>query len=242
MKAKDRIIVALDYDSAAESLNLVKLLKGKVGFFKVGSQLFSAEGPSIIKKIIEMGEKVFLDLKFHDIPNTAAKSVQVAQKMGVSMLTIHTSGGFSMMSAVMSALSFSKPGIKRPLVLGVTTLTSLETSDLQKLGIQDTLSNQVVRLGRLAIEAGLDGLVAAPTEVSRIRRHFGSSLLVITPGIRPSGSPLNDQNRVATAAASIKAGSDHLVIGRPITASSNPVFALKNILETIQTTDEQTEL
>ena len=237
MKVEDRIIVALDYDSAAESLNLVKLLKGKVGFFKVGSQLFSAEGPPIIKKIIEMGEKVFLDLKFHDIPNTAAKSAQVAQKMGVSMLTIHTSGGFSMMSAVMSALSSSKPSINRPLVLGVTVLTSLGTPDLQKLGIQDTLSNQVVRLGSLAIEAGLDGLVAAPTEVSLIRRHFGSSLLLVTPGIRPSGSPLNDQNRVATAGASIEAGSDHLVIGRPITASSNPVFALEELLTTIKNTN-----
>ena len=237
MKVEDRIIVALDYDSAAESLNLVKLLKGKVGFFKVGSQLFSAEGPPIIKKIIEMGEKVFLDLKFHDIPNTAAKSAQVAQKMGVSMLTIHTSGGFSMMSAVMSALSSSKPSINRPLVLGVTVLTSLGTPDLQKLGIQDTLSNQVARLGSLAIEAGLDGLVAAPTEVSLIRRHFGSSLLLVTPGIRPSGSPLNDQNRVATAGASIEAGADHLVIGRPITASSNPVFALEELLTTIKNTN-----
>lgn len=233
MEAKDRIIVALDHDSAAESLNLVKVLKGRVGFFKVGSQLFSAEGPSIIKNIIEMGERVFLDLKFHDIPNTAAKSAQVAQKMGVSMLTIHASGGFNMMSAVMSALSSSTPSVKRPLVLGVTVLTSLGTSDLQRLGIQDTLSNQVIRLGSLAIEAGLDGLVAAPTEVSLIRRHFGSSLVLLTPGIRPFGSPLNDQNRVATATASIKAGSDHLVIGRPITASSDPIVALDKILATI---------
>lgn len=233
MEAKDRIIVALDHNSAAESLNLVKLLKGRVGFFKVGSQLFSAEGPSIIKKIIEMGERVFLDLKFHDIPNTAAKSAQVAQKMGVSMLTIHVSGGFNMMSAVMSALSSSTSGVERPLVLGVTVLTSLGTSDLQGLGIQDTLSNQVIRLGSLAIEAGLDGLVAAPTEVSLIRRHFGSSLALVTPGIRPFGSPLNDQNRVATATASIKAGSDHLVIGRPITASSDPIVALDKILATI---------
>lgn len=233
MELKDRIVIALDFDSAAESLRLVEQLRGRVGLFKVGSQLFAAEGPSVVGKIIAMGERVFLDLKLHDIPNTAAQAAKAAQVMGVSMITVHASGGSRMMAAVMRALKSSRPEQKRPLVLAVTLLTSLGPSDLDPLGLSSPLADQVVRLAHIAIEAGVDGLVVSPAEVALLRRHFGSSPLLMTPGIRPAGTALNDQARVATPEAALKDGADYLVIGRPVTANPNPLESLNRILETI---------
>ena len=233
MEPKDRIIIALDFDSAAESLKLVEQLRGRVGLFKVGSQLFTAEGPSVVGKIMAMGERVFLDLKLHDIPNTAAKAAKVAQAMGVSMITVHAGGGFGMMAAVMGGLKSPSLDQNRPLVLAVTLLTSLAPSDLDRLGLGSSPADQVVRLAHVAIEAGVDGLVASPAEVALLRRNFGSFPLLLTPGIRPAGIALNDQARVATPEAALKNGADYLVIGRPVTASPNPLESLNRILETI---------
>ena len=233
MEPKDRIVIALDFDSAAESLRLVEQLRGRVGLFKVGSQLFAAEGPSVVGKIMAMGERVFLDLKLHDIPNTAAKAAKAAQAMGVSMITVHASGGSGMLAAVMRTLESPRPEQKPPLVLAITLLTSLLPSDLHQLGLVGSPADQVLRLARVAIEAGVDGVVASPVEVALLRRHFGSSPLLVTPGIRPAGTALNDQARVATPEAALRDGADYLVIGRPVTADPNPLERLNRILETI---------
>ena len=186
----------------------------------------------MVNKIVDMGERVFLDLKLHDIPNTAAKAATAAQAMGVSMLTVHASGGLPMMSAVTTALRSLPNKPKLPLVLAVTVLTSLGQSDLNQLGVSGNLAEQVVRLGHLATDAGLDGLVASPMEVPLLRHHF-PSLLLVTPGIRPLGSALNDQTRIATPTAALEAGANYLVIGRPITASPDPLRSLNWVLETI---------
>lgn len=234
MKNEDRIIVALDVDSPHEGLGLVRQLRGRVGLFKVGSQLFTSAGPSVVAGILRMGERVFLDLKFHDIPNTAAKAALAARAMGVSMITVHAGGGSAMLSAVMAALKSAPAEPKRPLVLAVTLLTSLAASDLEHLGVAGSPADQVLRLAGTALEAGVDGLVASPAEVARLRRHFGSSPLLVTPGIRPAGAALNDQARAATPQEALRAGSDFLVIGRPVTASPDPLLSLNRIIDTIQ--------
>ena len=229
-----RIIVALDLDTRAEALDLVKLLRGKVGLFKVGSQLFSAEGPPVVEDILRLGEQVFLDLKFHDIPNTVVKSALAAHRMRVSMFTLHTSGGLKMMESVTRSLKDITPEARRPLVLGVTVLTSMGEEDLKELGLDMSVPDHVIRLANLAQRAGLDGLVAAPAEVPLLRQHVGHSLKLVTPGIRPVGSDLHDQNRIATPAAALQAGADFLVIGRPITASRDPLKSLDEILESMR--------
>jgi len=233
MKNEGRIIIALDVASPDEGLGLVRQLRGRVGLFKVGSQLFTSAGPPVVAGILQMGERVFLDLKFHDIPNTAAKAALAARTMGVSMITVHAGGGSAMLSAVMEALSSAPAGPKRPLVLAVTLLTSLASTDLERLGVAGSPADQVVRLAGTALEAGVDGLVASPAEVARLRRHFGSSPLLVTPGIRPAGTALNDQARAATPQEALRAGSDLLVIGRPVTADPDPLLSLNRIIETI---------
>jgi orotidine-5'-phosphate decarboxylase len=231
-----RIIVALDIDSRTEALRLVRQLQGKVGLFKVGNQLFTAEGPQLVKDIIEMGERVFLDLKFHDIPNTVVNAALVARSLHVSMITIHTSGGLKMMSAVMDMFSSPQPTLPpRPLVLGVTVLTSLGSEELKDVGYSLSIEDQVIRLAKLAQRAGLDGIVASPEEIRSLRSHLGSSFKIIAPGIRPAGGEKNDQNRVATPGFALKAGADYLVIGRPITASSNPAESVERIVDSMRT-------
>ena len=234
MKAEDRIIIALDVDSPDEGLGLVRRLRGRVGLFKVGSQLFTAAGPPVVAGILQMGERVFLDLKFHDIPNTAAKAARAARAMGVSMITVHAGGGSAMLKAVMETLQSPPTEPKRPLVLAVTVLTSLTSSDLERLGISGSPADQVLRLAGLAIESGVDGLVASPAEVARLRRNFGPDPLLVTPGIRPAGAALDDQARAATPREAVRAGSDLLVIGRPVTAAPDPLLSLNRIIETIQ--------
>lgn len=234
MKAEDRIIIALDVDSPDEGLGLVEQLRGRVGLFKVGSQLFTAAGPPVVAGILQMGERVFLDLKFHDIPNTAAKAALAARAMGVSMITVHAGGGSAMLAAVMRALRSAPTEPRRPLVLAVTLLTSLAASDLERLGLAGSPADQVLRLAGVAMEAGVDGLVASPAEVARLRRHFGSSPLLVTPGIRPAGTALDDQVRAATPQEALRAGSDLLVIGRPVTAAPDPLHSLNRIIETIR--------
>ena len=233
MKDEDRIIIALDVDSPDECLGLVQQLRGRVGLFKVGSQLFTSAGPPVVAAIQRMGERVFLDLKFHDIPNTAAKAALAARAMGVSMITVHAGGGSAMLSAVMGALKSAPVEPKRPLVLAVTLLTSLASSDLARLGVAGSPADQVLRLAGTALEAGVDGLVASPAEVAGLRRHFGSAPLLVTPGIRAAGTALNDQVRAATPQEALKAGSDFLVIGRPVTAAPDPLRSLNRIMDMI---------
>jgi len=226
----NQIIVALDVDSRAEALSLVHQLKGRVGLFKIGSQLFTSEGPGLVREIVRLGERVFLDLKFHDIPNTVTKGILAAAGLGVSMLTLHTGGGLKMMSAAANALRQMRSNQELPQLLGVTVLTSMADEDLAEVGIGGSVASQVERLAKLAEEAGLDGVVASPSELRLLRGQLGRAMKIVTPGIRPAGSNADDQSRIATPAAALQAGADYLVIGRPITASSDPLASLEKIL------------
>lgn len=208
MQPGGRIIVAIDRSSRDEILRTVDALSSAVGFFKIGLQAFIANGPSIVREIVSRGEKVFLDLKIHDIPNTAKHAVAEAAALGASMLTVHASGGEEMLRAS------AHPHL---LVLGVTILTSLDERNLQQIGFRDAPLESAVRLAKLAKSAGLRGVVASPQEVSAIRAACGSELVIVTPGIRPEGSDAGDQRRTTTPAAAIAAGADYIVVGRPIT-------------------------
>src|SRR5690349_436504 len=208
----NQIIVALDVDSRAEALSLVHRLKGQVGLFKIGSQLFTSEGPELVREIVRLGEQVFLDLKFHDIPNTVTKAVLAAAGLGVSMLTLHTGGGLKMMSAAADALKQMRSNQARPQLLGVTVLTSMADEDLAQIGVNVRVESQVGRLAKLAEEAGLDGVVASPSELRPLRGQLGRAMKIVTPGIRPAGSKADDQSRIATPAAALQAGANYLVI------------------------------
>jgi orotidine-5'-phosphate decarboxylase len=229
MQPWERIIVALDVDTRKQALSLVKTLKGRVGLFKIGSQLFTAEGPDLVREVVGQGERVFLDLKYHDIPNTVAKAVEAAGSLGVSMLTLHTHGGSKMMKAAVESAKDSTAG---PMILlGVTVLTSLGPEDLNEVGIGSAVTEQVLRLGLLGKKAGLNGLVASPQEAASLRQSLGPDILLIIPGIRPAGSDLNDQTRIATPASAMTSGADYLVVGRPITAVPDPLVGLNRIVE-----------
>jgi orotidine-5'-phosphate decarboxylase len=229
---RERIIVALDVETRKQALGLVEQLAGRAGLFKIGSQLFTAEGPQLVKDIIGRGEHVFLDLKFHDIPNTVANSVLVAADLGVSMLTLHASGGRKMMVSAVDALGSQRRG-SSPLLLGVTVLTSIVQENLAEIGISGPVDTRVSCLAKLAEEAGLDGVVASPAEVVRLRAELTQPMKIVTPGIRPTGSNTNDQGRAATPVAALQAGADYLVIGRPITAEPDPARMLERILAEI---------
>jgi len=232
---KDRIIVALDVPDRNRALRLVEQLSGLVGMFKIGSQLFAAEGPNLVREIAEAGERVFLDLKFHDIPNTVAGAAESAARLGVSILNVHALGGVEMMRAASNAVK--DRGIlwmTRPAVLGVTVLTSMDEANLADVGVNSDMNSQVVRLATLAREAGLDGVVASPREIRLIREFVASEgFIILTPGIRPSWSASGDQKRVATPLDAIRDGADFLVIGRAITSSEDPRAAAQRILEEI---------
>jgi len=233
MKPQDKIIVALDVETEAQAITLVKKLKGKAGVFKIGKELFTACGPSIVKKIQKLGGKVFLDLKFHDIPNTVAKAVAQASKLGVYMVTIHTSGGLEMMQAAAKAAKENAPKGKMPIVLGVTVLTSLDDAALKKIGYKYNAEQMVLRLAKLAKEAGLGGIVSSPKEVKKLRRALGKNMVLVTPGIRPLWAAAGDQKRIMTPKDAVKAGADYMVIGRPITAHKNPAEAAELIAKEI---------
>ena len=235
ISAKDRLIVALDVPDRASALTLVEQLSGLVGMFKIGSQLFTAEGPDLVREIVRGGEKVFLDLKFHDIPNTVAGAVESAARLGVSILNVHTLGGSEMMRAAAHAVGDrGLLWITRPAVLGVTVLTSMDKADLADVGIPSDLSAEVVRLATLAQDSGLDGIVASPHEIRLIRECITAErFIILTPGIRPAWSAKGDQKRIATPADAIRDGADFLVIGRAITDSDNPRAAAERILEEI---------
>jgi orotidine-5'-phosphate decarboxylase len=230
--ARDKLIVALDLPSADAATRLAEKLRGHAGMFKVGSELFTAEGPLLARYLTAAGQKVFLDLKFHDIPNTVRAAAREAALAGVSMLNVHALGGLKMMEAALegSRLAEKRDSKRaRPLVLAVTLLTSLERPDLQDLGLISPMAGPeevVVRLACLAQRAGLDGVVASAREIGAIRAACGPRFVIVTPGIRP-GSRLaaDDQARIATPAHAIQAGADYLVVGRPITEAPDPVAA-----------------
>ena len=223
-----RIIVPLDVSTTDEALLIVQRLKGRVGLFKVGLQLFCHEGPDVVRRIVAEKERVFLDLKLHDIPNTVARAVAATLQLGVSMVDVHLAGGEKMLRAAVDALG--PPGAPgRPLLLGITVLTSLDQQDLATVGVRRDLLEQVVDLARLGLKAGLDGVVASPHEIDAIKAACGQSFVVVTPGIRPAGTASGDQKRYMTPAAAVHAGADYLVIGRPILEAPDPADAVDAI-------------
>lgn len=228
MQARDRLIVALDVPTASAARQLVTTLGDSATTYKVGKQLFTAEGPQVVRDLVASGRKVFLDLKFHDIPNTVAGAVSSAKALGVSMLTVHASGGSRMLNAAVEAAA------NGPMVLAVTVLTSLSDADLQEIGMSGRASDQVLRLAALARNAGCPGLVASPNEAAAIRQELGSGFAIVTPGIRPSGADSGDQARVASPKAAIRAGATHLVVGRPITAAPDPAAAARVVVAEIE--------
>ncbi len=224
---RNPIIAALDVPDAEAALNLARQLAPVVGAFKIGKELFVSAGPDIVRAIRNEGGAVFLDLKFHDIPNTVARAVAAAAQLDVAMLTIHTSGGRDMMVAAEAAAQKTD---NPPLVLGVTVLTSMDGSDLHEIGLAEDPAAQVERLAQLATEAGLRGLVCSPREISSLRKVLPQEVQLVTPGIRPKGSNADDKKRTLTPAGAIEAGADWLVIGRPITAADDPRAAAEAVL------------
>jgi len=229
----DQLIVALDVDSLDRATGLVDALAGQVTRFKVGSQLFTAGGPAVVDAVRKRGGQVFLDLKFHDIPNTVEGAAREAVKLGVFMFNVHASGGRAMMRAASrgAAEAAQALGLPRPLVIAVTVLTSLDRVALaSELHVASSIEGHVLHLCTLAREAGLDGNVASPNEIRAIRHAMGHGWTVVTPGVRPAGSEHHDQSRVATPRAAVEAGADYLVVGRPITGAADPARAAEGIL------------
>jgi len=229
----DQLLVALDVDSGARALQLAEQLRGHVGGVKIGSRLFTLEGPELVKRIASTGVRVFLDLKFHDIPNTVAQAVEAATLTGAWMINVHASGGVPMMEAAAKAAVDTARMARRskPLVIGVTVLTSMDEPTLHEVGVSRPLMEQVVELAKMAQRAGLDGVVASPLETREIRDTCGGDFAVVTPGIRgaAAGSDKNDQSRTMGPGDAIKAGSTYLVVGRPIIAAPDPRAAAEAI-------------
>lgn len=229
------IIAALDVPTAEQALKLAQQIAPAVGAFKIGGELFTAAGPDIVKKIRALGASVFLDLKFHDIPNTVAKAVASAVRLDVQMLTVHTSGGLEMMNAAKESAqqTADQAGLNAPLVLGVTVLTSSDSHTLSEIGCDKNIGAQVERLANLAVKAGLRGLVCSPLEIADLREFLPSHIQLVTPGIRTGAEKSDDQKRTLTPREAIQAGANWLVIGRPIYAAKNPRAAAEKILESI---------
>jgi orotidine-5'-phosphate decarboxylase len=233
---RNPIIIALDVPTAELALKLAKEIAPVVGAFKIGGELFTAAGPDIVKKIRALGASVFLDLKFHDIPNTVAKAVASAVRLDVQMLTIHTSGGSEMMNAAEESAqqTANQAGLNAPLVLGVTVLTSSDSRTLAETGCDQNVGAQVERLATLAAKAGLRGLVCSPLEIADLRQFLPSHFQLVTPGIRTGAEKADDQKRTLTPREAIDAGANWLVIGRPIYAAENPRAAAEKILESLR--------
>lgn len=233
--AAERVIIALDVKNKDEGLALIRTLESAV-LFKVGLQLYTAEGPGLLREIQALGKRVFLDLKLHDIPNTVAEAVRSGMRLGAWMMTLHTSGGRTMMeeAAKAAADEAARTGLPKPVLLGVTVLTSLKDADLQEVGFAGNVMDQVLRLAGLAKAAGLDGVVCSPQEIEAVRREFGRELRIVTPGIRPAGADVHDQKRIMTPARAVALGADYLVIGRPITAAPAPNDAFRAIAAEIR--------
>jgi orotidine-5'-phosphate decarboxylase len=229
----ERILVALDVDARADALRLADALRGFVGGFKIGSRLFTAAGPDVVRALVDRGDRVFLDLKFHDIPNTVAGAVAAASDLGVWMLNVHASGGAAMMQAALDAAraSAARRGAQPPLVIAVTVLTSMNQAALRDTGVVIDLMDHVLRLAESTREAGLDGVVASPRETAPIRARCGPAFAIVTPGIRggSAGSRKDDQERTMTPPEAVAAGASYLVIGRPILGAPDPRRAAEEI-------------
>ncbi|MDT4969722.1 MAG: orotidine-5-phosphate decarboxylase [Acidobacteriota bacterium] len=235
--AKDKLIVALDFETAREAFTLFSALRDVVGMFKVGSQLFTAEGPGIVRDIVRTGGRVFLDLKFHDIPNTVAAAGVEATRLGVSIFNVHACGGSEMMRRTSAAVAemADREGIARPLVIGVTVLTSADDSTLEEGGFSKGTNDQIKRMSRLAADSGLDGVVASPSDVELVREAVAHpDFVIVTPGVRPVGVANYDQRRVMTPSAAVRAGADYLVVGRAILGAPDPAAAALRIIEEMQ--------
>jgi orotidine-5'-phosphate decarboxylase len=236
----DRLVLALDLDSDVEALGIVDELKGSVGMFKVGHQLFTAYGPDIVRRIIGRGGRVFLDLKYHDIPATVAKASAEAVKLGVSIFNVHALGGLDMMTAAAEAAkeTADKLGVPAPAALAVTVLTSMDEKNLRKeLKIMRSLQREVVHLARLARRAGMHGVVASPREIKALRRAVRGEFIILTPGVRPAWAGKDDQKRTMTPAEAVTAGADYLVIGRPVLKAGDRKEAVRKIIEEMGRSD-----
>jgi len=223
-----KVIIALDTPDEQKALELVKLLKHKVSVFKVGLELFCSEGPEIVNKINDLGCKVFLDLKFHDIPNTVAGAARAALSTGAFMFNVHASGGREMMRKVREMIDAAELP-EKPIVIAVTVLTSLDESDLNDINISKSPLEQVKTLALLTKESGLDGVVASPREITAIREVAGQDFVIVTPGVRPVWAQAGDQKRIMTPAEALDAGASYIVVGRPVTAAPNPVEAIDKL-------------
>jgi len=223
IKPSERIIVALDVPTSEQALALVRQLMPHPGLFKIGLQLYTVAGPEIVRAVRNLGGRVFLDLKLHDIPNTVGRAVESASSLGVEMLTLHLSGGRTMIE---TAVRTAREGM---LLLGVTVLTSSDETTLRETGVNSSTEEQVLRLAQLGVESGITGVVASPHELGPLRSAHGAKIKIVTPGIRPTESAADDQKRVTTPAEALRAGADFLVIGRPITAAPDPRAALDRI-------------
>ena len=231
LKAAEKLIVALDVRSLDEAKEMIRKLSPDVRIFKVGMGLFTLCGPDAVALVHDNGARVFLDLKFHDIPNTVAHAVRSAAKLGVFMVNIHALGGSEMM---MKAVEAARESEKRPKLLGVTVLTSMDQSAIGEVGIERKIEEEVVSLARLGKESGLDGVVASPNETGLIRKNLGKDFIIVTPGIRPTGAEKGDQKRVMTPKDAITAGADYIVVGRPITETKDPLGAAKKIIKEME--------
>jgi orotidine-5'-phosphate decarboxylase len=234
---RERLIVALDVDNLEQAEELVRLLAREVGMFKIGKQLFTHAGPQAVRLIQHLGGEIFLDLKFHDIPNTVAKAAIEATRLGVKMFNVHASGSLEMMRTTAKDVErvCGRTKLRRPIMLAVTVLTSLGQDDLQRVGVEHKVADQVVRLALLTKEAGMDGVVASPHEVADIRAACGRRFVIVTPGIRPAEANRNDQQRVMTPSQAIRAGVDYIVVGRPILEAKDPVGAARAIVADMET-------
>ena len=225
---RERLIVALDVSSAAEAQKLVARIGNSAGIYKVGLQLFTSEGPSIVRNLVSSGRRVFLDLKLHDIPTTVGLAVKSAVELGADMLTVHASGGAAMLRAATEAAA------GRVNILAITVLTSLNDEDMQEIGVAGRVSDQVLRMAALAQSTGCQGIVTSPREALMVRKALGEGFAIVTPGIRPAGTETNDQQRIATPAQAIRNGVSHIVVGRPITHAPDPAQAAASIISEME--------
>jgi orotidine-5'-phosphate decarboxylase len=224
---REKLIVALDVSSAAAARKIVAAVGDSALTYKVGMQLYTAEGPQVVRDVVASGRRVFLDLKYHDIPTTVAAAVREAAHLGVSMLTVHAAAGAKMLHAAVKAAHNANPAL---MVLAVTVLTSMDENDLDKIGVRGTMVEEVLRLASLALDNGCQGVVTSAREAARLRSELGSNFAIVTPGVRPAGSGHDDQARVVTPAEAIAAGANYIVVGRPITEATDPAAQARAIL------------
>lgn len=236
MEANDKIIIALDVDTGEKALAIVEKLKNDVKLFKIGFELFSSCGPEIVEAVTRKGCGVFLDLKYHDIPNTVAKASVSVTRLGTFMFNVHALGGYDMMKKTADAVRAEAQRLKiaKPKVIAVTVLTSMDETALLNVGIRESMGDEVLRLARLAKSAGLDGVVASPAEIKLLRASLGRDFLIVTPGVRPAWAPAGDQKRIAAPKEAITDGADFIVVGRPVTDAPDMVLAVRKITEEIR--------